>query len=200
MFSHNRYSPAVASPTEQLYEQMTSNPAFTKRNIQNANSYLLNILVLSKLFGHVSHCTEQPGSFSRFSPTRPSLLLRMDRLERTLWTRLSTELVRMCLACQHFDFNSADWFSNNVDVSSSWYLRRMGKEFDHSFQHTLVHEAGTRDEPLRTSAWEATKQRKQSYAITCNPCRPGNTPHELTYLGLNRWPANDVLKLTLPKL
>ena len=41
------YKPAVASPTEQLYEQMTSNPAFAKRNIQNSNAYLLNILVRS---------------------------------------------------------------------------------------------------------------------------------------------------------
>ena len=34
--------PAVASPKEQLYEQMTSNPAFTERNIQKANAYLLD--------------------------------------------------------------------------------------------------------------------------------------------------------------
>ena len=115
------------SPTEQLYKQMTSNPAFTKRNIQNANAYLLN--GWAKLDGHVSR---------------------------------STELVRMCLACQHFDSNSADWFSDNLHVSSSWYLRTMGKEFNHSFQHTLMHEAGTRDEPLRKSAWETTKQRRQS--------------------------------------
>ena len=40
-------NPAVTSPTEQLYEQMKSNPAFTKRNIQNFNAYLLNILVRS---------------------------------------------------------------------------------------------------------------------------------------------------------
>ena len=32
----------VASPKEQLYEQMTSNPAFTERNIQKANAYLLD--------------------------------------------------------------------------------------------------------------------------------------------------------------
>ena len=32
---------AVASPKERLYEQMTSNPAFTERNIQKANAYLL---------------------------------------------------------------------------------------------------------------------------------------------------------------
>ena len=29
---------AAASPQEQLYEQMTSNPAFTERNIQKANA------------------------------------------------------------------------------------------------------------------------------------------------------------------
>ena len=34
-------NPAVTSPKEQLYEQMTSNPAFTERNIQKANAYLL---------------------------------------------------------------------------------------------------------------------------------------------------------------
>ena len=34
-------NPAVASPKEQLYEQMTSNAAFTARNIQKANAYLL---------------------------------------------------------------------------------------------------------------------------------------------------------------
>ena len=35
----------------------------------------------------------------------------------------------MCLAFQHFDFNSADWISDNLHVISSWYLRTMGKEF-----------------------------------------------------------------------
>ena len=35
-------NPAVASPKEQLYEQTTSNPAFTERNIQKANAYLLD--------------------------------------------------------------------------------------------------------------------------------------------------------------
>ena len=68
-------NPAVASPEERLYDQMTSNPAFTERNIQKANSYLLYSRQEQKIFGHVSH---------------------------------ARELVRMCLACQHFDFNSAD--------------------------------------------------------------------------------------------
>ena len=35
-------NPVIASPKEQLYEQMTFNPAFTERNIQKANAYLLD--------------------------------------------------------------------------------------------------------------------------------------------------------------
>ena len=45
----------------------------------------------------------------------------------------STELVRMCFACQHFDFNSADWISDNLHEISSRYLRTMGKEFNFQF-------------------------------------------------------------------
>ena len=88
-------NPAVASPKEQLYEQMTSNPAFTERNTK---SQRLSPIFSSgaKIFGHVSH---------------------------------STELVRTCLACQHFDYNSADWISDNLHVIAGRYLRTMGKEF-----------------------------------------------------------------------
>ena len=88
-------NPAVASPKEQLYEQMTSNPAFTERNIQKANAYLLDSSG-AKTFGHVTH---------------------------------STELVSKCLACQHFDINSADWISDDLQVISSWHLWTMEKEF-----------------------------------------------------------------------
>ena len=35
-------NPTVASPKEKLYEQTTSNPALTERNIQKANAYLLD--------------------------------------------------------------------------------------------------------------------------------------------------------------
>ena len=49
---------AFASLREQLYEQMTSNAAFTERNIQKANAYLLLFLSGAKIFGHVSHSTE----------------------------------------------------------------------------------------------------------------------------------------------
>ena len=66
----------------------------------------------------------------------------------------SSELVRMCLAYQDFDFNSPNWFSDNLHVISSWYLRMMGKEFP--FGSADVSGAGTRDEPLRKSAWQAT--------------------------------------------
>ena len=41
------YNPAFASLTQKINEQMTSNPAFTKRNIQNVNSHLISILVRS---------------------------------------------------------------------------------------------------------------------------------------------------------
>ena len=69
------------------YDQMTSNPAFTERNTQKANAYLLHLFLSGEnIFGRVSH---------------------------------STELVRMCLACRHFDFNSADWISANLHVMSS---------------------------------------------------------------------------------
>ena len=34
-------NPTVALPKEQLYEKMTSNPAFTERNLQKSNAYLL---------------------------------------------------------------------------------------------------------------------------------------------------------------
>ena len=68
----------VASPKEQLYEQTTSNPAFTERNIQQTIAHLPDSRPEQKIFGHVSH---------------------------------STEFVRMCLACQLFDLNSADWIS-----------------------------------------------------------------------------------------
>ena len=50
----------------------------------------------------------------------------------------------MCLACQHIDFNNTDWFSDNLHVSFSWYLRTMGKEFNHSIQQMFV--VGVRQE------------------------------------------------------
>ena len=72
-----------------------------------------------------------------------TLLLPYSKLIMGKKTRLfcslhSTELVRMCLACQHFDFNNADWISDNLHVISSWYLRTMEKEFVFPVQQTFV--------------------------------------------------------------
>ena len=50
--------PTIASPKEHLYEQMASNPAFTERNIQNANPPILHSCAGHKLFCHISHTTE----------------------------------------------------------------------------------------------------------------------------------------------
>ena len=95
---------------------MTSNPAFTERNIQKANINLLLFSSGAKIFGHVSH---------------------------------STELVLMCLAFQHFDFNSTDWISDNLHVICEQWERNL------SSSSADVHGTGMHDEPLRTSAWEA---------------------------------------------
>ena len=95
----------------------------------------------------------------------------------------STELVRiMCLVCQHFDFNSADWFSDNLHASSCWFCKQWERNLATQFSRCLwgrivcytavfsvvtlrsssfnlwgeaLRRAGTPDEPLRTSAWEA---------------------------------------------
>ena len=88
-------NPAVASPKEQLYEQTTSNPAFTE--------------------------IQQPIA----------LYLLDSRLEQKSLVTYHT--LRMCLACQRFDFNSADWIADNLRVISSIYLRTMGKEFVFQF-------------------------------------------------------------------
>ena len=47
----------------------------------------------------------------------------------TYHTLQSLYVCGSCLACQHFDLNSADWISDNLHVISSRYLRTMGKEF-----------------------------------------------------------------------
>ena len=85
-FVHLQSNPTIASPREQLYEQMTSNQAFTEEKYTKSQGLSPRFSSGAKIFGHVSH---------------------------------STELVRMCLACQHFDFNSADWISDNLHVISS---------------------------------------------------------------------------------
>jgi len=79
----------------------------------------------------------------------------------------STELVHRCLACQQFDFNNADCdhqliFANN------------GKGIYLSVQHNLgsadVRRAGTRDEPLRASAWEAINSIETRFSLPACRC------------------------------
>ena len=98
--------PLLPHPQNNLYEQMKSNPAFTKRNIQNANAYLLKF------------CRNENSLVKYNTPTK---------------------LVHMCLAFQHSHF-SADWLSDDLYVSSNWYLRTQTKEkeFNHSIQQTFV--------------------------------------------------------------
>ena len=61
---------------------------------------------------------------------KPTLISYILVGSKNLWSRITLyRLVRMCLACQHFDFNIADWISDNLLVISSRYLRTMGIQF-----------------------------------------------------------------------
>ena len=51
-------NPAVASPEEHLYEQMTSITAFTERNIQKKKRLSHGFSSGEKIFGHVSHSSK----------------------------------------------------------------------------------------------------------------------------------------------
>ena len=44
---------------------------------------------------------------------------RLEQKSLVMYHVHSTKLARMCLAYQHFDFNSANWFSDNLHVISS---------------------------------------------------------------------------------
>ena len=51
---------------------------------------------------------------------KPTLISYILVRSKNLWSRITLyRLVRMCLACQHFDFNIADWISDNLHVISS---------------------------------------------------------------------------------
>ena len=62
---------------------------------------------------HMSKMTSNPALTERNTQKAKAYLLHYIRR-----VSHSTELVRMCLACQHFDFNSADWISDNLHVIS----------------------------------------------------------------------------------
>ena len=74
---------------------------------------------------------------------------RQEQKSLVMYISHSTELVLMCLAFQHFDFNSTDWISDNLHVICEQWERNL------SSSSADVHGTGMHDEPLRTSAWEA---------------------------------------------
>ena len=119
-FVQLRGNHTVASPKEQLYERMTSNPAFTEKNIQNANAYLLDSRPKQKCL--VTYHT----------------LLSLYVCVWLVNTLTSTAPIGSPIICM--------WFP--ADICEQW-------ERNLSFGSADVSRAGTRDEPLRTSAWEA---------------------------------------------
>ena len=124
-FVQSYSNPAVTSPKEQLYEQMTSNPAFTGRNIQKANAYLL-------------YSGQEQKSLVTYH-TLQSLCVCVWLVN----TLTSTVPIGSQIICM--------W--SPADICEQW-------ERNLSFGSADVRGAGTRDEPLRTSAWEATDFQK----------------------------------------
>ena len=124
LFSYKVTPPAVASPKEHVYEQMTYNPAFTERNIQEANAYLLDsrpeqkCLVTYHTLPSLCVCVWLVNTLTSTAPIGPPII---------------------CMQCP-------------ADICEQW-------ERNLSFGSVDVSGAGTRDEPLRTSAWEATGAR-----------------------------------------
>ena len=112
-------NPAVASPKEQLYEQMTSNPAFSERNIQPI-AYLLD---------------------SRQEQKSLVMYHTLQSLYVCVWlvnTLTSTAPIGSPIICMWSPVDICEQGERNV-----------------SFCSADVRGAGTCDEPLRTSAWEA---------------------------------------------
>ena len=120
-------NPAVTSPNEQLYEQMTSNSALTGRNMQKPNAYLLD------------------------SRPEQNSLVTYHTLQSTyvcVWlfnTLTSTASIGSPIICM--------W--SPADTCEQW-------ERNLSFGSAYVRWAGTRDEPLRKSAWEASQTEEDS--------------------------------------
>ena len=113
-------NPSVASPKEQLYEQTTSNPAFTE--IRQPIAYLLDFRLEQKPL--VTYHT-------------------LQSLYVCVWlvnTLTSTAPIGSPIICM--------W--SPADICEQW-------ERNLSFSSADVRGPGTRDEPLRTSAWEATR-------------------------------------------
>ena len=93
----------------------TSNPVFKKRNIQNANFYLLE--------------------------------------RNSLATYHTLQGLNLCVWLVNTLTSTADWFSDNMHLSTSRYLRTMWKEFKHSLKQTLVGQERV------TNPWERLRGR-----------------------------------------
>ena len=115
-------NPVAASPKDQLYEQTTSNPAFTERIIQKTNA-VLHLL---------DSCPEQKSLVTYH--TLPSLYVCVW-LVNTLISTSPTGSLIICML-------------SPADICEQW-------ERNLSFSSADVRGPGTRDEPLRMSAWEA---------------------------------------------
>ena len=115
---------------------MTSNPAFTERNIQKANAYLL--------------CSRQEQKSLVTYHTLQSLYVCVWLVN----TLTSTAPIGSLII----------WMWSPADISEQW-------ERNLSFSSADVRGAGTHDEPLRTSAWEATVRVAKShlYAFKSTP-------------------------------
>ena len=94
--------PLLPHPHNNLYEQMTSNPAFTKRNIQNANAYLLkfcpneNSLVTYHTLPSLYICvwlfntlTSVPIGYLIICTWAPTDICEHEQRKRNLTTRFS---------------------------------------------------------------------------------------------------------------
>ena len=94
--------------------------------------------------------------------------------EQASWSRITLYWdCTSCLAGQHFGFKSAYWFSDNLHETSNW--------------------AGTRDEPLRTSAGEGNK----SSSPPSKPLKYSNTFCSLLQQkSLAPWTTSPVGKVT----
>ena len=128
-------NPAVASPKEQLYEQMTSNPAFTEREIYK-------------------------------KPTLISYNLARNKKSLVTYYTLRNLYVCVWLVNTLTSTPPIGSSNNNLHVISSLYLRTVGKEFIFQFSRRSWGR-NARDEPLRTSAWDATTV--QNYFFNLSP-------------------------------
>ena len=141
-YSVNSHAFVIEATLTILLKKITSQITFAERK----SALLQNNKLRKKILPFVQlQCTIPPLPHQKNTFMSSWHLIRC--LQREICkkqTHISYILVQgktlctSCLACQHFDFNSTDWFSHNLHMSFSWYLRTMGKEFNRLFQQTFV--------------------------------------------------------------